>query len=49
MHVVLQYALLVAHWAACIFYFIARQDNFTVTTWVGNNESLFEGKASMIR
>ena len=46
---VVQYALLVAHWAACIFYFIARQNNFTNTTWVGNNGVLFDGKPNMIR
>lgn len=45
----MQYALLVAHWAACIFYFIARQNNFTNTTWVGNNGILFDGKPNMIR
>ena len=45
----MQYALMVAHWAACIFYFIARQSNFTLSTWVGNTESLFAGKPNMIR
>ena len=48
---VMQYALMVAHWAACIFYFIARQNNFTNTTWVGHedNKALFEGKPNIIR
>jgi len=46
---VVQYAWLVAHWAACIFYFIARQNNFTDTTWVGNNGPLFDGKPNIIR
>ncbi|DBA89172.1 TPA: hypothetical protein ACH3X1_016329 [Trebouxia sp. C0004] len=45
----MSYAWLVAHWAACIFYFIARQNNFTDTTWVGNNGPLFDGKPNMIR
>ncbi|KAL3130260.1 hypothetical protein ABBQ38_008093 [Trebouxia sp. C0009 RCD-2024] len=45
----MSYALLVAHWAACIFYFIARQNNFTNTTWVGNNGMLFDGKPNIIR
>ena len=48
-HCVMQYAWLCAHWAACIFYFIARQNNFTDTTWVGNNPLLFQGKPNIIR
>ena len=39
----LQYAFLVAHWAACIFYFIARQYDFSSNTWVGANFSLLGG------
>eukprot|EP00891_Asterochloris_glomerata_P006788 jgi/Astpho2/6788/Aster-07232 len=28
------------HWSACIFYFIARQQGFTDSTWVGANANL---------
>ena len=28
------------HWSACIFYFIARQQGFTDSTWVGANATL---------
>ena len=30
-----QYALYVVHWAACIFYFIARQEGRGSNTWFG--------------
>ena len=31
------------HWAACGFYFIAKQGGFGPHTWVGANASWFEG------
>ena len=30
-----QYAMYVVHWVACIFYFIARQEHFTESSWLG--------------
>jgi len=30
-----QYAMYVVHWVACIFYFIARQEGFTSSSWLG--------------
>ena len=47
---VLQVAFFICHFAACIFYFIARQYGFSDTTWIGANAAeVLDGKSTFLR
>ena len=46
----LQVAFFICHFAACIFYFIARQYGFSDTTWIGANAAeVLDGKSTFLR
>ncbi|KAG1669745.1 hypothetical protein FOA52_001574 [Chlamydomonas sp. UWO 241] len=42
------YIMLTCHWFACIFYFMARTDDFSEQTWVGRNYFRFEGRGNLV-
>lgn len=42
-------SLFTVHWAACGFYYVARQQGLSITTWVGNNPQYFDGTNSLER
>ena len=45
-----QVAFFICHFAACIFYFIARQYGFSDTTWIGANAAeVLDGKSTFLR
>jgi hypothetical protein len=45
---VLQIVFFVVHWAACVFYYIAKQHGFGESSWVGKSGiDGFEGKHSV--
>ncbi len=39
-----QYVIYVTHWAACILYHIAVQEQHSPQSWVGRNAGRFQGK-----
>ena len=39
------YILLSCHWFACIFYFIARVEQFKYGSWVGRSYFRFDGQS----
>lgn len=46
----LQFVSISVHVAACILYFIARQENFDERhTWIGANQELFQDKSTAER
>ena len=46
----LQVAFFICHFAACMFYFIARQYGFSDTTWIGANAAeVLDGKSTFLR
>lgn len=43
------YVFFSTHWAACLFYLIARQEGYSPDSWVGRNLPRFEGKSPIVK
>eukprot|EP00201_Polytomella_parva_P009588 CAMPEP_0175054834 /NCGR_PEP_ID=MMETSP0052_2-20121109/9726_1 /TAXON_ID=51329 ORGANISM="Polytomella parva, Strain SAG 63-3" /NCGR_SAMPLE_ID=MMETSP0052_2 /ASSEMBLY_ACC=CAM_ASM_000194 /LENGTH=579 /DNA_ID=CAMNT_0016319575 /DNA_START=167 /DNA_END=1902 /DNA_ORIENTATION=+ len=43
------YAIFATHWAACVFYLIARLEMFNENTWVGRNADRFDGQSIIVK